>query len=76
LSQAYASPDTETVQYFYLCKESGGVFGTGEGPEYQPGNSYTADGAHDPVWVPLSALKDIKLLPTEVKELVIKTYRR
>jgi 8-oxo-dGTP diphosphatase len=67
-------PGHEIVQYFYLCKENGGVFGTGNGPEYQVGNSYALDGTHEPVWVPLSELKDINLLPVDVKDLVVKKY--
>ena len=68
------SPSHEQMHYFYFCTMTGGVFGTGDGPEYQPGNGYLVEGTHDPVWIPLSKLKDITILPEEIKQLVIEKY--
>ena len=64
----------EVVHDFYLCKEIGGTFGTGDGPEYQPNTPYAVDGTHDPVRIPLSKLKDIDLKPEEVKALVMERF--
>jgi 8-oxo-dGTP diphosphatase len=64
----------EVVNSFFLCKETGGTFGAGDGPEYQPGNAYAKEGTHDPVRVPLSELKNIDLLPEEIKKLVMEKY--
>lgn len=64
----------EVFHDFYLCKELGGAFGSGDGPEYQPNTPYAVDGTHDPVRVPLSKLKDIDLQPEEVKQLVIEKF--
>jgi mutator protein MutT len=73
----YSTPEGENIRHsFYLCKETGGVFGTGEGPEYQPGNAYQLDGTHDPVKIPLSELPNINLLPIKIKELVIEKFCR
>jgi hypothetical protein len=64
----------EVVHYFYLCKEVGGTFGAGDGPEYQPNTPYAVDGTHDPVKISLSLLKDIDLKPEEIKALVIEKF--
>ncbi len=64
----------EVVHDFYLCKEVGGTFGAGDGPEYQPNTPYAVDGTHDPVKIPLSRLKDIDLKPEEIKQLVIEKF--
>jgi 8-oxo-dGTP diphosphatase len=68
---ATASDGQELVNYFYLCKQTGGTFGTGDGPEYQPNTPYAVDGTHDPVWVPLSKLPEINLQPEDIKKLVM-----
>ena len=57
------------TEYFYYCTMSGGVVGTGEGPEFQPGNEY--EGTHEAVRIPLADLKEIRLLPLTVRDLVI-----
>jgi 8-oxo-dGTP pyrophosphatase MutT (NUDIX family) len=64
----------DVVHDFYLCKEIGGVFGSGDGPEYQPNTPYAIDGTHDPVRIPLSKLEDIDLKPEEIKKLVIEKF--
>lgn len=64
----------EVVNDFYFCKEIGGTFGMGDGPEYQPNTPYAVDGTHDPVRIPLSRLKDIDLKPEKIKKLVIERF--
>ncbi len=70
----YRTPEGDIRHSFYLCEEAGGVFGTGDGPEYQPGNGYQLDGTHDPVKISLSELPKINLLPVKIKELVIEKF--
>ncbi|MBM3255968.1 MAG: NUDIX domain-containing protein [Candidatus Moranbacteria bacterium] len=55
-------------EYFYLCEKTGGVLGTGDGPEYQDEKGYW--GAHEPAAVPREKIKDLKLLPKNVKGIV------
>ncbi len=64
---------TEQIEYFYICEKTGGKIGTGEGPEFQPGNEY--DGTHEVVQFPINKIKDINLLPKEVKESVLREYK-
>jgi 8-oxo-dGTP diphosphatase len=66
--------EEEVVHDFYLCKEIGGTFGAGDGPEYQPNTPYAVDGTHDPIRIPLSKLKDIDLKPKEIKKLVVEFF--
>jgi 8-oxo-dGTP diphosphatase len=64
----------EVVHDFYLCKEVGGTFGAGDGPEYQPNTPYAVDGTHDPIWAPLLGLNEIDLQPEEIKRLVMEKF--
>ena len=68
---AVDSRGEKMVNYFYFCKQTGGTFGTGDGPEYQPNTPYAVDGTHDPVWVPLPKLPEINLQPEDIKKLVM-----
>ncbi|MDR3582727.1 MAG: NUDIX domain-containing protein [Candidatus Pacebacteria bacterium] len=72
LSLHYDESDSEKTHYFYLCKETGGTFGSGTGPEYTPENPQFHDGTYEPVKIPLSELKDIPLYPEEIKQAIIK----
>lgn len=63
---------TKQIEYFYICETSSGKLGTGKGPEYQPGNSY--DGTHEVVQFFINKMKDLNLLPEEVKELVLREF--
>lgn len=71
LSQHYDESDSEKTHYFYLCKETGGTFGSGTGPEYTPGNPQFRDGTYEPIRVPLSEMKDITLYPEEIKKMIV-----
>jgi 8-oxo-dGTP diphosphatase len=57
---------TEQIEYFYICEKTGGKIGTGECPEFQPGNEY--DGTHEVVQFPINKIKTLRFLPEEVKE--------
>jgi mutator protein MutT len=65
--------ETKQIEYFYICETAGGKIGTGEGPEFQPGNKY--DGTHEVVQSPINKIKTLRLLPEEVKELVLREYK-
>ncbi|HEY5220594.1 MAG TPA: NUDIX domain-containing protein [Candidatus Paceibacterota bacterium] len=62
------------VHYFYLCEQTGGTFGTGDGLEYQPNTPYGSGGTHDPIWIPLSKLPTIDLQAENIKKFVIEKY--
>jgi len=56
-------------QYYYVCTVTGGLFGSGLGPEMiEP---FTPEsGTYLPVWLPVSDLHNYPVLPRRVAELV------
>lgn len=59
-------------EYFYLCKMTGGVLGTGNGPEYQIGNNY--EGTHKVVQFPLFEIKNMDVFPLEVRDMILQNH--
>lgn len=56
-------------QMYFLVEQTGGTFGTGDGPEFtQPYDP--AQGTYHPMWLPLTELTAHPVFPTEVAELV------
>ena len=60
----------EQEQHIFHCRITGGVVGTGQGPEYQPDGGY--EGSYEPVWLHKEELRDKHILPEEVKHIIIK----
>lgn len=63
------SPTEEVVNTFYFCEITGGVVGTGDGPEWQENGGYF--GEYHLEWHPLSELGSLDLKPGEVRDLLI-----
>lgn len=59
------------LEYFYYCKKARGVLGTGTGPEFFEYEN-RGWGTHEPFAMPKEKIKELDLLPDEVKQLVIK----
>ena len=55
-------------EYFFLCKYISGEFGTGEGPEFSNNPKYIDSGKYLPEIVKKEDVKNIPLLPPEIKE--------
>ena len=55
-------------EYFFLCKYIGGKFGTGEGPEFSNDPKYIDSGKYLPEIIKKEDVKNIPLLPPEIKE--------
>ena len=62
-------------EYFYLCKYVDGEFGTGDGPEFNNDPKYIDSGKYLPEIIKKENIKDILLLPIEIKELFIKDIK-
>jgi 8-oxo-dGTP diphosphatase len=58
------------VNEFYAARVVGGEFGTGDGTELAA-RADSPSGSYRPVWVPVSALSGISVLPTRVAALVV-----
>ena len=55
-------------EYFFLCEYIGGEFGTGEGPEFSNDPKYIDSGKYLPEIIKKEDVKNIPLLPPEIKE--------
>ncbi|MDP3800436.1 MAG: NUDIX domain-containing protein [bacterium] len=72
VSQSFNKRGSDDIEHFYSCNILGGVIGTGDGPEFQKYSGY--EGLHEIVEIPLLDISNINLLPTEVRDLVIKWF--
>lgn len=62
-------------EIFYLCKYIDGEFGTGDGPEFNNDPKYVDSGKYIPEIVKREDVENILLLPTEIKELLVKDIK-
>lgn len=62
-------------EIFYLCKYIDGEFGTGDGPEFNNDPKYIDSGKYIPEIVRREDVENIFLLPTEIKELLVKDIK-
>ena len=58
-------------EIFYLCEYISGKFGTGQGPEFSNDPKYKDSGKYIPELVEKENIKNINLLPPEIKEKII-----
>ncbi len=61
-------------EIFYLCKYVSGELGTGDGPEFSNDPKYIDCGRYLPEIVAKEKIKDIILLPLEIKEKFMKDF--
>lgn len=59
-------------EIFYLCEYVDGEFGTGNGPEFNNDPKYIDSGKYLPEIVKRKEIKNLLLLPFEIKEMFIK----
>lgn len=64
----------ELDEYLFLCKYISGTLGTGTGPEFSGDPKYAHRGQYIPTIVPKEEIKNIRLLPEEFKENLIKDF--
>lgn len=58
-------------ELYYLCEYISGKFGTGQGPEFSNDPKYKDSGKYIPELVEKENIKNINLLPPEIKEKII-----
>ena len=59
-------------ELYYLCEYVSGKFGTGQGPEFSNDPKYKDSGKYIPELVEKENIKNINLLPLEIKKKIIK----
>ena len=63
-------------EYFFLCEYVSGKFGTGEGPEFSNNPKYVDSGKYLPEIIKLEEIKNIPLLPPEIKEKLVEDLEK
>lgn len=58
-------------EYFFLCEYVSGKFGTGQGPEFSNNPKYIDSGKYIPEIIKKEEIKNIPLLPPEIKDKLI-----
>lgn len=64
------------LEIFYLCKYVEGEFGTGTGPEFSGNPKYIDSGKYIPEIVKREDIKNISLMPPEIKEKIIEDLEK
>lgn len=62
----------DSIQIFYICTHKDGIIGTGNGPEMTNKNEYK--GIFQPIIVKYEDIKNINLVPEDIKEILVKRY--
>lgn len=62
----------DQTEYFFLCEYIDGTFGTGDGPEFNNDPKYIESGNYLPEIIKREDIKDLVLLPPEIKEKFVK----
>ena len=68
----YHSDYDNSIQTFYLCNFIDGTIGTGTGPEMTDKVNYK--GTYEPLIVKFNDIKNINLVPEQIKKLLIDKY--
>lgn len=72
IKELYTIQNDKAEEHFFLCEYVSGKLGTGQGPEFSEDPKYIDRGTYTPEIIAKDKVKDIMLLPTEVKEMLIK----
>ena len=70
----YRKIDKNTEEYLFKCIYKKGILGTGTGPEFSEDPKYADRGEFIPTIIPKSEIKNIRLLPEEFKNSLIKDF--
>lgn len=61
---------------YYLCEYISGEFGTGDGPEFNNDPKYIDSGKFLPEIIKREDIKNLKLMPPEIKEIFVKDIEK
>lgn len=68
--KCYVLENQERKQYFFVAKYKSGIVGSGQGEEMTNSN-YERNGTYIVEIVPVKKIKDINLLPEEIKNIIV-----
>ncbi len=66
--------ENELEEHLFRCEYVSGDLGTGTGPEFSNNPKYIERGEYIPIIVPKEKIKNIRLLPEEFKNKLIKDF--
>lgn len=61
-------------EHLYYCIYKSGKLGTGTGPEFSGDSKYADRGQYIPIIIPKNEIRNIRLLPEEFKEKLLKDF--
>ncbi len=64
----------EQTHLFYFCRITGGMVGTGDGPEFQDNGYY--EGEHIPKWLSIEEFKENEIRPEIMKDKILKLWEK
>ena len=70
------SEEFNQKEIFYLCEYIDGEFGTGEGPEFSNNPKYIDSGKYIPEIIKKEEIKNICLLPPEIKNKLVEDIEK
>ena len=62
----------DSIQIFYICTYKDVILGTGNGPEMTNKNEYK--GRFEPLVVKYEEIKNVNLVPEDIKDIIVKRY--
>lgn len=71
VKKVYTYESERSIEHFYLCNVVGGEFGKGAGEEFHNNNN----GVYKPTKIKLEEIKNLPLMPPEVREALILDYK-
>lgn len=72
IKRLYYLEKKEAIEHFFLCEYISGEFGKGTGPEFSNNPEYEHRGEYIPKIIEKQKVKDIMLMPPEIKEKFVK----
>jgi ADP-ribose pyrophosphatase YjhB (NUDIX family) len=63
----FAGDGNEQEEFYFQCRETGGSFGTGDGPEFHAGHYV---GTHTPEYISLGEISNMPVRPEEMKAII------
>ena len=71
IKKVYTYENERSIEHFYACEYIGGLFGTGNGEEFQ---NNINKGVYKPMLLEIGAITNLPLMPNEVAQAFLKDY--
>ena len=72
----YVETNEKQTSYYFLCDYISGEFGSGQGEEYGDNRDVERYGTYEPQLIDITKLNELPLVPTHIKEELIKDINK